>query len=350
MRGGVYFPYSEDLSPREKWEKLKPFWPAVKHGQFARIMLLGLKEWFGVTDLNEQTIEHLGQEVRRQQRTGFYDEALVRKCGIGKIISNGKTWEGYDHDFIRVIVNIPQIVCQKQLREFEQKIGRTIRSVGQLEEALDEYVERAVAAGCVGFKTVVQPVPPLPQSIAPLVQHIIDNPAIPPEAQRQQLASWVHRRCLDAMRGQGKIVAAHAGTYADLSSHPVNFYALMEEYRDIHFDLFHMGIPLTRETGNIAKHLPNVIVNLNGAALTSQHMFEAGLQEWLDFVPVNKVIGFGGDYQWMPQLVWGHLQIMRESYAKVFAARIRRGMIDFDASIDVLRQWLWDNPKRYYRI
>jgi hypothetical protein len=77
-------------------------------------------------------------------------------------------------------------------------------------------------------------------------------------------------------------------------------------------------------------------------------MTEHALNEWLDVVPVSKIIGFGGDFIWNPENTWGHLQMCRESLARVFASRIRRGLIDPDGALEILRAWMYENPKRIY--
>ena len=79
-------------------------------------------------------------------------------------------------------------------------------------------------------------------------------------------------------------------------------------------------------------------------------MMENALQEYLDIVPTSKFLAFGGDYHWNPELTWGALRMARESLARVFAARIRRGMIDTDGALGVLKTWFYDNPKRIYSI
>jgi hypothetical protein len=70
----------------------------------------------------------------------------------------------------------------------------------------------------------------------------------------------------------------------------------------------------------------------------------------LDYVPVSKVFGFGGDFATMPENIWAHLQIARENFAEVFSARIARGRMDLDGAKQVLKLWMYDNPARVYRL
>ena len=343
--------YDNSLSPAEKWAKVKPFWPAARWGTPARMFRFSLREWFGFDDITDDNFELLGQKLNANTRPGFYKTALTDKCHVQCAISNGRNWKDYADALVRVIVNIPRLTGPVLLQEFSTSVGLPIRNDDDLRQALRKYFDDALAAGVVGFKTVAYPLPrytasAMPQIVADLAagQRLADG-------QWQQMLSYVHDLSFDIIRPTDKVVAVHCGCWTDYrETHTVNFYEVMLEHPGIRFDLFHMGMPSPRQSVLVGKYLPNAVHNLAGALLFSQHMFESALQEYLDIVPASKFIGFGGDFQWRPELVWGHLQLQMESYARVFAARIRRGMIDMDSSLETLHSWMYENPKRYYRL
>ncbi|MFQ6099145.1 MAG: hypothetical protein ACE5O2_15545, partial [Armatimonadota bacterium] len=76
-----------------------------------------------------------------------------------------------------------------------------------------------------------------------------------------------------------------------------------------------------------------------------------GIRELLDFVPVNKVFAFGGDYS-APAVdkVVGHLRLAQDNVATVLAERIQDGVMNEDQAIEVARKWFWDNPRKAYRL
>ena len=83
-------------------------------------------------------------------------------------------------------------------------------------------------------------------------------------------------------------------------------------------------------------------------SIISQAQTCSGVDELLDQVPINKVLGFGGDYARPVEKVVGHLHMAREDFAAVFARRIDRGRMSFDEAMEILHMWFWENPLDLY--
>ena len=120
--------------------------------------------------------------------------------------------------------------------------------------------------------------------------------------------------------------------------------------RNTRFDLYHAGIPWIREIGIIGKSYPNVWLNLCWVHIISQKLAVAALDEWLDLVPYNKIIGFGGDYGKPVEKVFGHLEMAREDIAEVLAGRVAAGYFGEDEALRIARAWLFDNPNELYSL
>ena len=70
----------------------------------------------------------------------------------------------------------------------------------------------------------------------------------------------------------------------------------------------------------------------------------------MDLVPVNKIIGFGGDYNIPVEKVYGHLVMAREDIARTLAGRVSRGLMNRTEALDIARMWFYDNPRELYRL
>ena len=70
----------------------------------------------------------------------------------------------------------------------------------------------------------------------------------------------------------------------------------------------------------------------------------------MDMVPMNKIIGFGGDYSRPVEKVYGHLVMAREDIATVLGRRVDRGLMSHDEAIVIARKWLLDNPNYLYKL
>jgi predicted TIM-barrel fold metal-dependent hydrolase len=117
------------------------------------------------------------------------------------------------------------------------------------------------------------------------------------------------------------------------------------------FDVYHMSFPSFHDAVVVAKNNANVYANLCWTHVISPTMARAAMRELLDFVPVNKVFGFGGDYHARAaEKIIGHLRMAQDNLAHVFAERIEEGTMNEEQALVVLQKWLWDNPARVYSL
>jgi predicted TIM-barrel fold metal-dependent hydrolase len=134
-----------------------------------------------------------------------------------------------------------------------------------------------------------------------------------------------------------------AGIQRDLRNiNPMQLIPLLLRYRNTRFDLFHAGWPYTEEMGAIGKNYPNVWISLCWAWTMNPIAVERALDSWLDCVPYNKIIGFGGDAK-HPLAVYGYAIQAREGLARVFEKRIERGDMDEVLAKDAARAIMLTN-------
>jgi len=146
------------------------------------------------------------------------------------------------------------------------------------------------------------------------------------------------------------IVAVHAGMWGDFTQLDAK---LMIEYfmrhKETTFDLYHLSFPSLHDAVIIGKNFGNVYLNLCWTHIMSPTLARQGMRELLDFVPVNKVFAFGGDYH-APAVdkVVGHLRMAQENVSAVLAERVTDGLMSIDEALVVARKWFLDNPRRVY--
>ena len=146
------------------------------------------------------------------------------------------------------------------------------------------------------------------------------------------------------------VVAVHTGTWGDFRQMDIKLAMdWVIRHPETRFDLYHMGMPNVREAGFVGRNFPNVWLNLTWSHLLSPEMTRSALREWLDLIPCNKILGFGGDHGFSSmEKVVGHLHMAREDFAGVFGRRIDRGLMSFEEAVHVLRLWFWDNALGLY--
>jgi predicted TIM-barrel fold metal-dependent hydrolase len=134
-----------------------------------------------------------------------------------------------------------------------------------------------------------------------------------------------------------------AGVRRDLRNiSPLQLVPLLLRYGRTRFDLFHAGWPYTEELAIIAKNFPNVWISLCWAWTMNPIATERALDSWLDCVPYNKIIGFGGDTH-HPLASYGYAMQARDGLSRVFERRIERGDMDEELAEEAARAILLTN-------
>jgi uncharacterized protein len=106
-------------------------------------------------------------------------------------------------------------------------------------------------------------------------------------------------------------------------ANPLLLNPLIEAHRQTQFVLLHGGYPFIGELGTLAKNHPNVYLECGWLAYIAPSVYRRALGEWLDSVPLTKLLAFGADCQCVEQS-YGALLLMRRLLAQTLAAKIER--------------------------
>src|SRR5262249_30740143 len=115
------------------------------------------------------------------------------------------------------------------------------------------------------------------------------------------------------------------------------------------FDLSHAGFPYLHEGAVLAKTFPNVYLNMSWIHIISPIGARRALQEWLQMVPLNKIIAFGDDLHWV-ETVYGHAKIARRNVAHALGAMIEEGALKEARVEAVAEALLHENAAALYRL
>jgi predicted TIM-barrel fold metal-dependent hydrolase len=135
----------------------------------------------------------------------------------------------------------------------------------------------------------------------------------------------------------------HAGPNFITNSRPTHLTNLFMLYPKVKFDLFHIGYPYQSELAVLAKMFPNVYVDFCWAHIIAPGVSRRALHEFLETVPLNKIMGFGGDYNFA-ELSYAHAKMARRNIAQVLAENVEAGTHTEDDAVEIGRMLLCDNP------
>ena len=364
----------EDVPLDEKWSILAPYLDLVRHNAMARPPFEALRHYFGEDDLTAGNFERLTERIRAHNQPGLFERCLREDCHIVAVLNQNRTmWQtalfypilfesrfigGPDRvGFQAVVAEAADpdrwALCEDALGGVDEALLLPA-TLGGFVEAMEALLERRREEGMIGVKSIgFAPVPVEKTRALAAYQHLRAGHADGDDL--AALAAYLRDRMWEACGRLGLVAVIHtgvwAGNYADPTTiRPTNVLPMALAHRHTRFDLFHAGTPSPADAGMVARATHNVWLNLCWSHLISPLLYGQALDLWLDFVPANRVIGFGGDYWWNVENVYGALLQAREAMAQVLARRVRAGSLTEARALQLAQRWLHDNPRDLYNL
>ncbi len=361
--GGAQWAPREGDNVDGKWQRIKPYWRHVRTGAYARSYRRMLKVFFGVDDLDDETVHHISDHIADYQRAGVYDEYLHGKYGIRAMLQAqgpGPTPEPEHFAPVYCFDGLAGAFAADSARQsLGQELPASFEDFGDLVRA---HLDAAAANGVVGLKiggtARRRPLDFGPHSAEDTQEsyHFLleqadgdweDPDTAAPLKPFQDATHWV----VFEKAGQlGLPIQVHSGLefMQPWDGRPSCLIPSLIRFPDTRFALFHGSYPHMAELTGLAKSFPNVYLDLAWFHLLSERQTRAWLAEWLDVLPHNKLFAFGGDV-FLFFGICSHLEIARENVAAVLAERVARGLCDLDEAEGTAKLLFHDNPWRTFR-
>jgi uncharacterized protein len=339
----------------ERWAAFAPYLDLIRESGYFRSACRTAKILFDIDDINEGTYAELSRRISAFSRPGYYSRILKDLCQIRAVINQG-TWTDNKYAFTvyRGFMGLETGSPEVLTRAFQ--VCRHDGEMNGPEDFLDLWFSRCRQTGCLGIKMCSDFLtdPPDQAAAAAAFSALAENRLTPAGA--VDLGIWMTDRLLKKCGKEGLVVAVHCGLVWTVGAdfyqyHPKSAFLMSLRHPQTTFDLYHAGIPWVREIAVMANQSPNIFLNMTWAYQISPDMMTHALNEWLDLVPVNKIIGFGSDAVPVEKTA-GALDLSRECIAEALAARLQnRGTsLTLTRAANLCRLFLYDNPARIYNL
>jgi uncharacterized protein len=370
-----------------RWAKFAAYWPHVRTTGYGRALLIAARDLHGVENIDDSTAEALAEKVAASNRPGWYRKVLRERAGIAvgilDVQRNKLPGEAGFRDVIEADVDPEMFVrsvrferfimprSRKDLRDLESATDVAIHSLDDLVEALEVGFERVKARGqMVAIKNALAYVRSLvwertshhDAEVAYLraTSHVDE---LRERRYPEMGASWTETKPLqDFMMHQtvrlaiehGLPMQIHTGLQEGngnvlMNSRPTDLTNLFLEYPEARFDLFHAGYPWSGEVAALAKNFPNVYADLCWVHVISPTVGRRVLREWLETVPSNKILAFGGDYLF-PEGAYGHAVLARQGVARVLAETVDDEYLTRGEALALVPKLLHDNAAELFKL
>ena len=356
--------FNEELSPVQKWKLVSPYFENTFNTSFSRIILSGIKDLYGVDELNESTVDKLSDNIVKAYSSNWYDQILKDSCRIKYVIKDGNYMPGMD-DFFRYETRFDSWLTVRSKYGIDSLAILQLDPIYNLEDfdkSLRTAFEKEVKKGMISVKVFAAYYRTLnfekvghddaKKVFRSLVNGEEDHVITFKDA--KPLQDYMLHRLLDLAQEYKIPVAFHTGIQAGIgkllgNSNPALLTNLFNEYPEIKFVLYHGSYPFGGELSALAKNYKNVYIDMNWTYSISPTYSERYLTEWLETVPVSKLMAFGGDCMAVEN-TYSELKVAKRIISNVLCNKVRDGYFsEHDAKV-VAKMILFDNASRLYNL
>lgn len=301
-----------DLQAR--FAPIQPAWEAVRHTGYGQAVRFIAHELFGIEEINLASIERAESENQRLRQPGQRLQLLQTKANLDHVqIDNFRPLVEVDSsgpDFFLYDLNMERFCAGRpDLEAVAHHTGITVTDLSGLRRALatlfERYAPLAVAVKSQhAYNRTLFWQERSDTEAAYALESYLENPEGLSETDRLCLGDWAWARVTELCIEHDLPFKIHTGYYAGHSRMPVdyirsgNLCGLLARYLDARFVLMHIAYPYSDELIAIAKHYPNVYIDLCWAWSINPYAAVDFVRRYIHAVPANKLFVFGGDTFW----------------------------------------------------
>jgi uncharacterized protein len=124
---------------------------------------------------------------------------------------------------------------------------------------------------------------------------------------------------------------------------------LLIRYPDTRFVLMHVSYPYSDEIVALAKHFPNVYIDMCWAWSIDPYSCADFVRRMIHAAPANKLFAFGGDSFW-PAISVAYSIQCRRWLTRALEAEVRDGLLSEKQAIDLATRWMRGNQEACFDI
>jgi hypothetical protein len=353
--------YGDGLAPLEKWELIAPFLPLVRQTGTMRAVDLTTERLFGLS-ISRGTIEELDARSRALRVEGFYRHVLSEVANVSHCqvhtLDEHLLCETAHPDLLRQDLALTPLA----FGEYEAAELASGIEVGSLDDYLrvvdwsfERYAAQAVAVKCAWAyqRPLAMAVPDTP----PRREFERLRAGTAQLAERRRVEDFLLQRCIDLATDAGLPVKLHLGYLAGVGS-PA-FPHVYDHVRDVvgvvqanpatTFVMMHTAWPQQEQLLALARHQPNVMIDLCWSWIATPLQTEDFLARALTTLSASKLLCFGGDYN-VAEHVVGHATIARRGLCRALESLVDDGWLEPDAAERLVPVLMHGNAERVFPV
>ena len=360
----------------ERWRAFEPYWKYARFTGYGQALRLAVHDLYGGLEISASTIHRINEAMRAKNRPGLYRHILKERARIRFCVEDDSCggcvaipYDQENREFFVLARRFDRFIVpagRADLTQLETLTGVSIGSLTDLKRAAEKSFQQNVEAGMSVVKIALAYMRELhfeeadeADAARDFEALIGDKTPVPAGFRRafvrpfRRLEDHMFHHVMRLADAHHVPVQIHTGLFAGsgnviTNSRPTHLINTFLLYPHIQFDIFHLSYPYQEELGVLAKSFPNVHADFCWAYVVSPPASKRALDEFLETVPVNKILGFGGDYKY-PELSYAHAVMARRIVAEVLAAKVESRLFTEQVALEVGHTLLYENAARLFR-
>jgi predicted TIM-barrel fold metal-dependent hydrolase len=350
---------------RARFRGIAAAWDAVQHTGYGDAVRLIARECYGLDELTAAGIEAAQPTHAALRAPGMRYQLLRERAGLDHVQiddftracrpdPSGADFFFYDISWVKFCNGEPDLV------PVAQETGIEVRDLATLRAAMAHiFAQQADCAIAIktqhAYNRTLLWQERSDADAAPALERYLANPSAMTVADQLCLGDWCLARGVELAIAHDLPIKIHTGYYAGHSRMPTDriragqLSALLAKYPTARFVLMHTAYPYGQELIALAKHYPNVYVDLCWAWSIDPYSTRDFVRRYRHAVPANKLFVFGGDTFW-PTAAIAYTHQARHWLTRTLQAEIDEGLLTERAAILLAERWMQTNQYDCFRI
>jgi hypothetical protein len=351
--------------PGRGWAILKDRISVLRNTAYYRALVCALRALYdpSIEEINERNWRPLSERITAAyQRPDWYKHVFRDRCHVEVAlwdkVDGAPEWPTIDRDLFIPVWRLDPFLFSYRAQAralIAAKYGVGIVTFSDCRDSMEVVLDSAVANGVAAVKSNVayQRSLSFKRSSADQAARVFatpENDVSPADA--RLFEDYVMQLIVEGAALRGLPVKFHTGMLSGpgylAESSPMMLASLIKRNPKTQFVLLHGGYPFTSEAGILAKSLDNVYLDANWLPLISPTAMRRALHDWLDSVPINRIMIWGG-VSYRVEGTYASLILVKQAVSEVLVEKIQMGHLSESKVPDILRDIFRNNPARLYR-
>lgn len=356
----------EEMSVMEKWNCIEKYWERSKFTGYGQAVALAARDIYEIDEINSGSIEELNRRYLETFNQQHYHKIIKEKSKIKVAILDRFGEIECDKDYFIMANFIRPMVYPYSYQEIVDLEKETCISISTLddylracEKQIDNFLKSSKILKCsLAYSRSLEFTRTEKYIAEKGFNKIINKKQTDITSGSFEcdidFSNYMFHYIISLAQERGMVMQIHTGIQEGhgnilSNSHPGLLNRIFMDYPEMKFDIFHIGYPYQSELGVMSKMFKNVYIDMCWAHIVSPVVSRNILSEWLEFIPYNKINGFGGDYCFIDG-VYGHQYIARRNIAEVLSEKVDRGLFTVSKACEIGKAILYDNPAELFGI